>query len=220
MKDLRPVRGRYYIRELISQGEHEEQDFKFAISDARKIARSVSAFANNRGGRLLVGVKDNGTIAGVRSEEDIFVVEQAARMYCVPPQPIEVTAFKIDPGVVVFRVVIARAERRPVVVREADGSRRAYYRVADENIAVPSFVGKAWRGPSGAACAMSLDGTERSLLDLLIERNGITYDEAVRLLHITGERAEEALARLYSLGLIDFRIGHNPVEIIPAPENL
>ena len=81
MKDLRPVRGRYYIRELISQGEHEEQDFKFAISDARKIARSVSAFANNRGGRLLVGVKDNGTIAGVRSEEDIFVVEQAARMY-------------------------------------------------------------------------------------------------------------------------------------------
>lgn len=132
MKDLRPVRGRYYIRELISQGEHEEQDFKFAISDARKIARSVSAFANNRGGRLLVGVKDNGTIAGVRSEEDIFVVEQAARMYCVPPQPIEVTAFKIDPGVVVFRVVIARAERRPVVVREADGTRRAYYRVADE----------------------------------------------------------------------------------------
>ena len=66
---------------------------------------------------------------------------------------------------------------------------------------------------------MSLDGTERGLLDLLSERNGITYDEAVRLLHITGERAEEALARLYSLGLIDFRIGHNPVEIIPAPEN-
>ena len=53
MKDIRPVKGRYYIEELISQGEHEQQDFKFLISDARKIARSISAFANNGGGRLL-----------------------------------------------------------------------------------------------------------------------------------------------------------------------
>ena len=32
---------------LILEGEHEHQDFKYQISDARKIARSISAFANN-----------------------------------------------------------------------------------------------------------------------------------------------------------------------------
>ena len=57
-----------YIQRLISEGEHVHQDFKFEISDARKIAKSISAFANTEGGRLLVGVKDNGKIAGVRSE--------------------------------------------------------------------------------------------------------------------------------------------------------
>ena len=56
-----------YIHRLISEGEHVHQDFKFEISDARKIAKSISAFANTEGGRLLVGVKDNGKIAGVRS---------------------------------------------------------------------------------------------------------------------------------------------------------
>ena len=62
-----------YIQRLISEGEHVHQDFKFEISDARKIAKSISAFANTEGGRLLVGVKDNGKIAGVRSEEEIYM---------------------------------------------------------------------------------------------------------------------------------------------------
>ena len=58
-----------YIYRLIAEGEHQTQDFKFEISDACKIARSISAFANTDGGRLLVGGKDNGKIAGVRAEE-------------------------------------------------------------------------------------------------------------------------------------------------------
>ena len=103
MKDIKAIKGRYYIQRLIEEGEHECQDFKFAIGDARKIARSIAAFANHKGGRLLVGVKDNGVVAGVRSEEDIFVVEQAAEMCCVPPQSIEVTAYKTDPGQVVYK---------------------------------------------------------------------------------------------------------------------
>ena len=70
-----------YIHRLISEGEHVHQDFKFEISDARKIAKSISAFANTEGGRLLVGVKDNGKIAGVRSEEEIYMIEAAAQRY-------------------------------------------------------------------------------------------------------------------------------------------
>jgi len=68
-----------YIRQLVSEGEHCHQDFKFEISDARKIARSLSAFANTEGGRLLIGVKDNGKIAGVRSDEEIYMIESLQR---------------------------------------------------------------------------------------------------------------------------------------------
>ena len=72
----------HYIQDLILEGEHEHQDFKYQITDARKIARSIAAFANNSGGHLLIGVKDNGNIAGVRSEEEIYMIETAAQMYC------------------------------------------------------------------------------------------------------------------------------------------
>ena len=63
-----------YIHALIAEGEHQQQDFKFEISDARKIAKTLSAFANTDGGRLLIGVKDNGKIAGVRSEEEKYMI--------------------------------------------------------------------------------------------------------------------------------------------------
>ena len=66
-----------YIHALIAEGEHQQQDFKFEISDARKIAKTLSAFANTDGGRLLIGVKDNGKIAGVRSEEEKYMIEAA-----------------------------------------------------------------------------------------------------------------------------------------------
>ena len=41
-----------YIQSLINEGEHQQQDFKYRVSDAMKLAKSVSAFANTDGGRL------------------------------------------------------------------------------------------------------------------------------------------------------------------------
>ena len=51
IKNFRAIHDKEYILELIEEGEHEMQDFKFSISDSRKIARSISAFANHSGGR-------------------------------------------------------------------------------------------------------------------------------------------------------------------------
>ena len=83
-----------YIHALIAEGEHQQQDFKFEISDARKIAKTLSAFANTDGGRLLIGVKDNGKIAGVRSEEEKYMIEDNYR-----PHLIKIKNRKEDSGV-------------------------------------------------------------------------------------------------------------------------
>lgn len=206
MKDIKAIKGRYYIQRLIEEGEHECQDFKFAIGDARKIARSIAAFANHKGGRLLVGVKDNGVVAGVRSEEDIFVVEQAAEMCCVPPQCIEVTAYKTDPGQVVYKVEIAPATMRPVRVKEQGGVLRAYVRVRDENIALDPLVERAWRARSeGGNMLLQLDEGCRRLLSLIVEsKTGLTPEELAVPLHLGLRATEDALLRLYAMGVTDF----------------
>ncbi|MDE5673704.1 MAG: ATP-binding protein, partial [Duncaniella sp.] len=200
MKDLKGIRGKYYIASLIEEGEHEHQDFKFAISDARKIARSISAFANNDGGRLLVGVKDNGVIAGVRNEEDIYVIEQAAEMYCRPAQGIRVTAFRTEGDKTVLRIEIDRSTVRPVVVLEADGSRRAYYRVKDENILAPELMVRAWMASATSeGCVISFSTAEKSLVDML-DKGPVAVEDFMLSAHVSRATAEDTVIRLHSMG--------------------
>ncbi len=204
MKDLKGVKGKYYIAKLIEEGEHEHQDFKFAISDARKIARSLSAFANNDGGRLLVGVKDNGVIAGVRNEEDIYVIEQAAQMYCRPEQEIQVTAFKAEGGLTVFRVEIRKSAVRPVMVKETDGNWKAYYRVRDENIAAPELMVKAWRREAeGDGTVVTLSEAEKCLLAMASDVP-VSLEDFMLTAHVSRAAAEELVTRLHAMHLLDF----------------
>lgn len=158
-----------YIRALIAEGEHVRQDFKFEVSDSRKIARSLSAFSNSEGGRLLIGVKDNGRIAGVRSEEEMYMVEAAARVYCRPEVEVEMKVYRPE-GRQVLVASVQPAPLKPVMVREEDGRMLAYVRIADENILATAVHIGVWRCAADAvpAEAVSFTAQERELLDVMV----------------------------------------------------
>ena len=86
-----------YLLSLIREGEHQQQDFKYRVADACKLAKSVSAFANTDGGRLLIGVRDDGHLSGVRSEEEIYMMHQAAYRYCKPEASIKFDTYHVTP---------------------------------------------------------------------------------------------------------------------------
>ena len=204
MKDIRGIKGKFYIASLIEEGEYEHQDFKFAVSDARKIARSLSAFANNDGGRLLIGVKDNGAIAGVRNEEDIFVVEQAAEMYCRPAQQLRFTAFTTDDGIVI-RAEIDACPDRPVQAREPDGRWRAYYRVKDENIVASPLMVRAWQHRKRQSGAMIALSEQESVLLAELRRSGMANVEQLMIASRQSRAAtEDIIVNLAAIGIVDF----------------
>lgn len=133
-----------YLRTLIAGGENQELDFKFEISDARKIARTLSAFSNTDGGRLLIGVKDNGRISGVRSEEEYFMVESAASLYSKPEVDFQSWRHLID-GKTVLEIYIPPAETRPVYARDEENRWKAYIRVADQNVLASVVQLQVWK---------------------------------------------------------------------------
>ncbi|MDE6334085.1 MAG: ATP-binding protein [Muribaculaceae bacterium] len=203
MKDIQAQRGRHYIASLVAEGEHEHQDFKFTISDAHKIAHSVSAFANAGGGSLLIGVKDNGVMAGVRNEEDIYVVEHAAHSLCEPPVDVEFTAYRIDDHSIIIKATIPQAPTRPVRCREADGSWRAYCRVADENIVAHPLMVRAWQ--MDAPVSFCLDSTSAGLLQWLDSRpDGVEATEIALQLGISQRRADNLIVSLAAAGVLSF----------------
>ena len=134
-----------YLLQLIREGEHQQQDFKYRVADACKLAKSVSAFANTDGGRLLIGVRDDGNLSGVRSEEEIFMMHQAAYKYCKPEASIKFDTYHVDGRTIVIATV-PPSERKPVCAINEVGEGRAYIRIADENIVASPVHLAIWRG--------------------------------------------------------------------------
>ena len=192
-----------YIHDRIAEGEHQQQDFKFEISDARKIAKSLSAFSNTDGGRLLVGVKDNGKIAGVRSEEEMYMIEAAAKLYCKPQIDCEMHVHTVE-GHTVLEVIVPPGKQKPYYAKDHDNRWWAYIRILDENILATPVHIKVWQQagtPKGAF--VHYTEAEQVLLDYLSSHDSITLNQYCRLAKIPRPKAENTLAKFIRFELIE-----------------
>ncbi len=192
-----------YIYSLIGEGEHQQQDFKFEISDARKIAKTLSAFSNTEGGRLLIGVKDNGKIAGIRTEEEIYMIEAAAKLYCQPTVPYEMSTHDID-GRTVLEVIVPPGKNKPYYAKDQDNRLWAYIRIRDENILATPVHLKVWQ-QEGKQQGVFVHYTkpEEQLLDYLTSHPRITIGQYCRMARISRLKAENTLAKFIRFGLIE-----------------
>jgi len=192
-----------YIQQLISEGEHIQQDFKFAISDARKIARSISAFANTQGGRLLIGVKDNGKIVGVRSEEEIYMIEAAARMYCRPQVELENYIYKVE-GKNVLEVRIAENPCKPICALDEQNKAWAYVRIKDENILANPVHLNIWeQNRQKESVVIAYTEREQHLLNILKQHGALTLNQCSRLSQTNRKQTSELLADFIRFGLVE-----------------
>ena len=158
---------RQYLLSLIREGEHQQQDFKYRVSDALKLAKSVSAFANTDGGRLLIGVRDDGNMSGVRDEEEIYMMHQAAYRYCRPEASIKFDTYHVDGRTIVIATV-PPSDRRPICVVSDDEKPKAYIRIADENIVASPIHLVLWRESQNTQGSMlTYTDAVRKILDVL-----------------------------------------------------
>lgn len=190
---------------LIREGEHENQDFKFKISDSRKIARTISAFSNTSGGRLLIGVRDNGLIAGVKDEDDIYMIESASEIFLKPTVSVEVFAH-FSEGKTVWEINIPEGKNKPYVVDEIDRM-VAYYRDGDENFAANAVLKEVWRQEQSinSKRPVAFSVSERKLIDYLKAYGVISTSKASRVMAMDRGRTIETLARLIRWEVIDWK---------------
>ena len=99
---------------MVRQGEGEQIEFKRKVAHPDKIIREIVAFANTKGGNLLIGVDDNGTIPGIRSaEEELYGLEKAIRQWCRPSIDYEINVVPISGRKSVIHYKIYEGQRKP-----------------------------------------------------------------------------------------------------------
>ncbi|MDR1592904.1 MAG: ATP-binding protein [Prevotellaceae bacterium] len=191
-----------YLYDLIAQGEHETLEFKFEINDPRKIARTLVAFANTKGGRLLVGIKDNGVISGVSIDEEYYMVDSGAKLYSRPEVDFKV---KIHPAANrkhVLEFIIEPSDSKPHKVVYHDKSPEVYIRVHDENIiAHPVWIMVQQRLKS--PCEIRYTVNHNKLLAYLKDSKAQTLEVIMREVFLSERDAMKIITDFVVSGIIE-----------------
>ena len=198
-----------YIHAKIAQGENQHLDFKFEISDAKKIARTLSAFANTEGGTLLIGVKDNGTIAGIRTDEEAYMIESAAHIFCKPEVQYTIKPWNIE-GKTILEVKVKPSPARPHQAPWKNNLWRAFVRIKDENFVANAVQVEVWKKlRSGRGSLVKYDITEEKLLVYLRDHKEITLRQFCKLCEINYPIAKKILVNLITIGVISIHFTEN-----------
>lgn len=191
-----------HIQKLIEEGEHQMLDFKFEISDSKKIARTLVAFANTDGGRLLIGVKDNGAISGIRSEEEKHMIQTASEMYCNPNIYFEAKEWNIN-GKTILEVIIPKSKFHKHKAPDHNNIYKVYIRVKDQNIIADSILLKIWKYEKNKQeIKITFTDSEMFLLKYLNENKKITVREFIKEAKINKKEAEKILINFTLMNLI------------------
>ena len=191
------------IRKLIFEGEGVSLDFKKTITSCEKIARTMVSFANNRGGRLLIGVADDGSIKGVKSEdEERYMITRAAHLFAKPAlEPIFEEVYFDDKLVLV--VEIKQSEEKPHYALADDGKWWVYIRVKDKSMLASKIVVDVLKRSSKTdGVLISYSEKEQALLKYLDINPRINIKEYCELLKISRRGAQKIVVNLALSGVI------------------
>jgi predicted HTH transcriptional regulator len=185
------------IRELIDQGESLTLEFKSTVQSADKIARTLAAFANTRGGTLLVGVEDDGQISGILSEgEEMGRIEEAAERLIDPPVDLLYESYHLR-ELHVLLIRIEESDQKPHRILDSKGGEQVYLRVHDKNVPAGKSAEKTLGyEPAPVDKALLQSPNVKTLLQYLQTNDFITPKRFAKLVNISERRAGKLLTDL------------------------
>ncbi len=187
---------------LAQTGEGTYLEFKRTIPSAEKIAREISAFANSKGGKILVGVDDDKSLIGIEAyQEDEYLLSKAAREICVPEVNITMELVHLEERDILI-VRIPGNGKRPVYVH-ADGEETVYVRDKDKSVVASNErIMILKRESSSNGVTFEYGPRERKLFRYLKEYNKITAVKYSDLIDASNEKASKILINLVSAGIL------------------
>ncbi|WP_113635161.1 AlbA family DNA-binding domain-containing protein [Nubsella zeaxanthinifaciens] len=191
------------IKRLILEGENVSLDFKKTISKADKIAKTLVAFANNKGGKLLIGVADDGSIKGVKSEEEEkYMISKAAHQYCKPALEPRFEEYLVDEKLVLV-AEIPKSDLKPHYALDENGKWWVYFRVQDKTVLASKILIEVLKRDSAEeGTLIQYSEQEKLLLNYLNSHGRITLKEFSKLTRSAYKKAQKVIVNLILSGII------------------
>jgi hypothetical protein len=182
------------VRRLLADGEGSRIEFKSGLPRASKVARTLAAFANTRGGAFLVGIDDRGRIVGApKPRATAAALREIAREHVRPPLALQVRTLRID-GLPVVAAEVGLSPDRPHAVRRENDALETPIRVGSSTRAARGAALEGLRRGAGGDGRAGLDALERRILDWIARQGDVGTDAA-------GGGTPQAFARSANVGV-------------------
>ncbi|HEX6227107.1 MAG TPA: ATP-binding protein [Chryseolinea sp.] len=195
------------LRLLVSKGEGESLEFKRKAAFPEKIVREMIAFANTKGGILLIGIGDDGSLPGLKYPEDELHVMSAALKKVKPPLEYNVTLIPIANARTVIQYAVAESNRKPHYIVDEKKIKESFVRVDDKSIKASRELREiVKRKQRMKDIRFHFGEHEKFLMQYLDEKKVITLKEFIAL---------SGLNRLYASRKLILLVLANVLKIIP-----
>jgi len=188
------------LTQLVMLGEGRQLEFKRRVPRAERIAKEVIAMANTDGGRVFLGVNDDGTIVGVRdAEEEEFALTQALFAHCEPAVPISTDRVSVTGTREVIVVNVPNSNRKPhFLLNGSQGTdRTAYVRVRDMSVeASLEAIELMGTGGHQKNVLFEFGENEQKLMRYLDKYGRITVEQFAKLADVPPNAASRILVVL------------------------
>ncbi len=183
------------LKRWIREGEGPQLDFKTTITSQAKIAKSMVAFANSRGGKIVIGVEDKGFLVGVDVEGEKYELEKAANQFCSPQVDLQYQKIEHQGKYVLIAEVRESRQKPHYAFNKKKTNQQLYIRIGDECIVPPNFIEKMLKNGELNVTFRTNDyqRTKRELISYLKEKTSINPQEFATWQRISERNAKRML---------------------------
>lgn len=197
------------LSQLAALGEGPLLEFKRRVPRAQRIAKEVVAFANTNGGRLLLGVDDDGSVVGVRdAEEEEFALRRALREHTEPLVDVSTERVPVTNRRDVLIVHVPESPEKPHFLRgngQPGPPRTAYVRVEDKSVEASREALRLMREANDPGDVLFEFGEKEQMLMRYLDSYGqITVEQFASLADLPLRAASRRLVLLTRASLLRF----------------
>lgn len=181
-----------------------------------KIAKEIIAFVNTTGGSLIIGVEDDGSIYGVRSEKsEAELIKETVADYCQPQIDYQFEFIELF-GKEIVVVRIPESKSKPHRIQDYKtlldlNTAEVFIRVNDKSVPASKEMIKILQAntKSTPLKKYNFGKTEVIVFDILRSKETLSVRELGELANISQRRASRTLIKLVRLNLLNIHTRDN-----------
>lgn len=198
------------LKKLCGKGETQYVEFKQYASEPNQIIEEISGFLNATGGRLFIGVTDDGSISGLKyAEDDLNFLKENLNTTIKPPVELTMEVVQVTKKRAVIVIKIPEGEHKPYKAYYPEtNSSKIFFRVNDECIQASRELRNILKKTiQGQAQTIRYSDIEATVLKEIDSAGRLSKAEIIERTEFNSRKISDCLIRL---------VTSNVLKIIPA----